>query len=232
MIRCEPALRWASLVAVLVAAAGCASPALVRPSVTVAPEGSAVTTEAPPTTATAIAGLVAGPRALTDPTNDLVDEDGHKANRNPAVDLTRFEANADGTELNVTMTLDGDVPTKVSSTSQELNYIVEVEAAGAQPFDYWLLVTNLESGAWYAALTDWDGNSAEEDNQFPGTFIVAKNHVIISVPLAALGSPTRLTLMAVTQRADHASGKVVAEDQVPTGDQSIASKDWLTLTGR
>jgi hypothetical protein len=232
MIRCEPALRWASLVAVLVAAAGCASPALVRPSVTVAPEASAVTAEAPPTTATAIEGLVAGPRALTDPTNDLVDEDGHKANRNPAVDLTRFEANADGTELNVTMTLDGDVPTKVSSTSQELNYIVEVEAAGAQPFDYWLLVTNLESGAWYAALTDWDGNSAEEDNQFPGTFIVAKNHVIISVPLAALGSPTRLTLMAVTQRADHASGKVVAEDQVPTGDQSIASKDWLTLTGR
>jgi hypothetical protein len=233
--RRDCALRSAGLVAMLVAAAGCGSAPVASPSVTVAPAGSLATSgpataSAPvPATPTAAEGLVAPPAALTDSKNDLADEDGHKAKSNPQIDLVRAEATADGTDLQVTMTMAGNVPAKISSNRQELNYVVEVEAKGAKTLDYWLIVTNLEGGAWYAALTDWGGNSAEEDNEFPGTFAVDKNQVTIRVPLAVLGSPTRLRMMAVTQRADHKSGKVVAEDQVPKGDQSVPTTSWLTL---
>lgn len=232
-IRDDRALRSASLVAAVLAAAACGSAPAASPAVTVVPEASVASAEAPTATAAATAteGLVATPRALTDPKNDLVDEDGHKATRNPHIDLVRVEAEADGTELQVTMTMAGNVPAKISPDRQELDYVVEVEAQGAQTLDYWLLVTNVDGGAWYAALTDWEGNSAEEDNEFPGTLVVDKNSVMVHVPLAVLGSPSRLRMMAVTQRADHKSGRVVAEDQVPRGDQSIASKSWLTLPG-
>jgi hypothetical protein len=224
----QRAFRWPGLVAAIVAAAGCGSGPIASDARTVAPYESAAASGA--ATATLTKGLVARPEAITDPRNDLVDEDGRKAKTNAHIDLTRLEAEADGSDLQVTMTLAGDIPARTSSTRQELNYVVEVEADGAQPFDYWLLVTNLESGAWYAALTDWAGNSAEEDNEFPGTLVVAKNLVIVRVPLSVLGSPTRLRMLAVTQRADHKSGKVVAEDQVPKGDQSVPTKSWLTLT--
>ena len=227
----HPAFRSAGLVAVIVVAAGCGSGPFVSHAGTIAPDETAAATAATAAaTATLTDGLVARPQTITDPKNDLVDEDGRKAKTNPHIDLTRMEAEADGSDLQVTMTMAGDIPAKISSTRQELNYVVEVEAEGSQPFDYWLLVTNLESGAWYAALTDWAGNSAEEDNEFPGTFVVGRNVVTVRVPLTVLGSPSRLRMLAVTQRADHKSGKVVAEDQVPKGDQSVPSKSWLTLT--
>ena len=236
-IRADRALRSAGLVAAVLAAAACGAAPVASPVVTAVPETSVASTEPATATATAsatatvTAGLVAPPRALTDPKNDLVDEDGHKATRNPHIDLVRVEAEADGTDLQVTMTMAGNVPARISPNRQELDYVVEVEAQGAQTLDYWLLVTNVEGGAWYAALTDREGDSAEEDNEFPGTLVVDKNSVIVRVPLAVLGSPSRLRMMAVTQRADHKSGKVVAEDQVPRGDQSVASTRWLTLPG-
>lgn len=104
-----------------------------------------------------------------------------------------------------------------------------VEADDSGEFNYWLSVENRESGAWAASLTDWSTNYTYDQEEFPGSFSVEGAKVAIRIPLDTLGSPSLVRLSAITQRADHTTGAVGAEDQAPEGAQFEPTQAWLTL---
>jgi hypothetical protein len=176
------------------------------------------------------AGVLTGAATvLTDKKNDLVDEDGGEAPRNPHVDITKVEARADGTDLIVSITLAGGLPDTLSSLRQELTYLFVIEADDSGEFDYWMTVENREDGHWSPSLTDWATSQSYFDDEYPGSYSVDANAVMMRIPLWALGSPSRVRLQAISQRADHESGEVVAEDQAPEGEQYRPSADWLAI---
>jgi hypothetical protein len=212
--------------ALLVAACGGGGPAPQRPA------EDSTATRAPAIAAPEPAedGLVADAVGIKDPKSDLRNADGKKIKKRvPHIDITRLSASADGTDLRITLRLAGDVPREMASFQQELNYLVVLEADKSGENDYWLMLTNLEAGSWSPALSDWATNYTKDEDEFPGTFVVADNEVSFIVSLSALGSPTSLRLSAITQKADHETGDVEAEDQVPKGEQYVPAKSWLTL---
>jgi hypothetical protein len=174
-------------------------------------------------------GLVADAVSIKDPKNDLVNEDGKKVKRVPHVDITRLYAWANGAELRVTLRMAGDVPDEMSSVRQELNYLVMVEADESGSEDYWLMLTNQEDGSWAPELTDLATGQGRHGDDFPGYHVIADNELSFSVSLTALGSPSSLRLSAITQKADHETGRVEAEDQAPKGEQYIPADAWLKL---
>lgn len=182
----------------------------------------------PSSTSTSDPQLVATARSIADPPGDLADEAGKKVVGNTPVDLTQVEASADGTDLRVTLTMAGDVPPKIASTSQKLNYIVVIEADRSGDFDYSLIVTNLETGVWSVGYTEWPTGVAHTDANFPGTFQVLKNQVTFTISLSAIGSPASLRMSAITKLADK-DGNIVAQDQAPTGDPYKPAEGWLSL---
>ena len=127
-------------------------------------------------------GLVADAVTIKDPKNDLVNEDGRKVKRVPQIDITRLYAWANGTDLRITLRLAGNVPKDMSSVSQELNYLVVIEADESGEYDYWVMLTNLEDGSWSVALSDWATGLSQSDEKFPGYHVIAKNEVSFPYP--------------------------------------------------
>jgi hypothetical protein len=166
---------------------------------------------------------------LTNGKNDLVDANGKKANPQPIIDITELNAMSDGTgSLQLGLTVAGDIPATLSSTAREVTYAIVIEADGSGDEDYALLVTNGEQGRWSVALTDYSaGKTLAGDREFSG---VSGHHIALDVALTDLGSPSSLRISAIAQVADHKTGKVIAEDQVPEGEQHRPDASWLTLT--
>ena len=75
----------------------------------------------------------------------------------------------------------------MSSFEQELNYLVVIEADASGGNDYWLMLTNLEDGSWSPVLSDYTTNYTKDDDEFPGSHVIADNEVSFTVPLTALG---------------------------------------------
>jgi hypothetical protein len=93
-----------------------------------------------------------------------------------------------------------------------------------------ILVANRENGTWYASLTDFSSGHADTGDAFPGSLFIADKLVTITVPLTSLRMPTQLRLGVVSQRADHAHGAVLAEDEAPKGASTDKpGETWLTL---
>ena len=213
------------LIVVLVAACAGATPAPTEILTTVVPPASAGDDGTPEP-----AGLVAAETSITDKKGDLHDENGKKVSKNPHVDVVKVTGSADGQDLVLDMTLAGKVPAQVSTIDQELNYLFSVETDHAGEFQYWILLTNVESGSWSPSLNDYtSGAMSYADERFPGSMAATGNHVMARVRLDALGNPRTVRVSVTTQRARNSDGKVLAQDEVPAGAQGSPSHDWLTL---
>jgi hypothetical protein len=165
---------------------------------------------------------------LTDAKNDLVDASGKKAKPQPLIDITELNATSDGSgQMQLVLTVAGDIPATLPSTTREVTYALIIEADRSGDQNYALLVTNGEQGRWSVALTDYSaGKTHPGDPEFAG---VSGNHIALEVALSDLGSPSSLRISAIAQVADHKTGKVIAEDQVPKGEQYRPDASWLTL---
>jgi hypothetical protein len=208
----------------IVVGCGPAGPATsARPSA-VATDQAAQESPGPP-------GLVADSKRLKDKKGDLVDEDGDKVKKNGLVDIIGLTASADGSNLRLDLELAGTVPTKVSATEQELIYLFKVEKDRSGSFDYWIVVSNLESGRWSASISDdtaeGHGKTLYGD-RFPGSAVVDGPDVLVTIALSAVGNPTRVRISATSERADHGSGDVLAEDHAPA-NVDAPNKSWLAL---
>jgi hypothetical protein len=160
---------------------------------------------------------------------DLTDADGNKVGRHPDIDIVSLAAQAVGDQLYVDLQVAGDVPKKYSTTKAEVDYLVVVEAEHSGKGDYWLKLTNNKAGTWVPELSDWVTTSSYEGADFPGVGKVAKTHITFRVKLSSLGSPKHLRLSAITQRINHATGEVTAQDQAPAGELYAPTSKWLTM---
>ena len=133
---------------------------------------------------------------LTDGKNDLVDANGKKAKPQPIIDITELNATSDGTgSLQLSLTVAGDIPETLPSTTREVTYAVVIETDRSGDQDYALLVTNGEQGRWSVALTNYlAGKSYPGDPEFSG---VNGNHIALEVALSDLGSPSSLRISAI-----------------------------------
>jgi hypothetical protein len=214
----------ALLLVAMVAACGAGPNALLG-----RPTPSAVDSAAP--TTSIAPGLVAEAKSIKDKKGDLVDEADDPVTKNGQVDIVKLTASADGSSLRLLLDLAGDVPAGVSSTDQQITYLFQVETDRSGTFDYWIVISNLENGAWSASITDYTeaGHGASAYGpRFPGSNVVDGRSVAVTVALQALGHPSRLRIAAAAQRADHVSGVVLAEDHAPK-DTTKPSKAWLAL---
>jgi hypothetical protein len=168
-------------------------------------------------------------KTIKDPKVDLTDADGNKVGRHPDIDIVSLAAQAVGDQLYVDLQVAGDVPKTYSTTKAEVDYLVVVEADGSGKGDYWLKLTNNKAGSWAPELSDWVTTSAYEGADFPGVGKVAKTHITFRVKLSSLGSPKHLRLSAITQRINHATGEVTAQDQAPAGELYAPTNRWLTI---
>jgi len=168
-------------------------------------------------------------KTIKDPKVDLTDADGNKVGRHPDIDIVSLAAQAVGDQLYVDLQVAGDVPKTYSTTKAEVDYLVVMEADGSGKGDYWLKLTNNKPGTWVPELSDWVTTSAYEGADFPGVGKVAKTHVTFRVRLSSLGSPKHLRLSAITQRINHATGEVTAQDQAPAGELYAPTTKWLTM---
>jgi hypothetical protein len=215
------ALRPALRIAITVLAGGlvaCGSTAATAPPVAVSPAAS-------------LPGLTAAESVLSDPKGDVVDAAGNLAPPSPIVDIRSVGASAHGLAFTLRLRLAGKVPANLpSSGMHEITYAVNVEADGSGDYDYTILVGNREDGTWYASLTDLSIGRAGTGDPFPGSLTIAGHVVTITVLQTALGMPTQLRLGVVSQRADHAHGTVLLEDEAPAGASTHKpGETWLTL---
>ena len=193
------------------------------------PTSSAETSAAP--SSSSVPGLVAEAVSIKDKKGDLVDEAGDAVKKNGLVDIVKVTASADGSSLRLMLELAADIPAAPPATDQPLNYLFQVEKDRSGSFDYWIVISNLENGSWSASITDYtkagNGRSAY-GSRFPGSAVVQGNLVVVTVSLEALGDPATLRIAASSERDDHTSGKVLAEDHAPK-DSAKPSKSWLAL---
>ena len=166
---------------------------------------------------------------LKDPKADLRNASGGVVTGHGIVDVVGVSGQIVKGQLVVKIQVVGKIPASYSTTKAEINYIVAVERDESGDSDYWVALTNREDGSWVAELTVWDTSDTLAAEQFPGTGTADNRTVSLRVDLAALGSPHTLRLSVISQVANAESGDVLAEDQVPAGQQYLPSKKWLTL---
>lgn len=208
---------------------GCLLPVMLSALVVGACYGSPQTTTIISTIGEQQTARLPASATLADPKNDLVDGNGKKAKRQPMIDITALDATSDGSKLHAVLTVAGDVPAKLPATLQEVSYLIVIEADQSGDEDYNVLIGNTEKGGWSASLVDQGVGESYAGELFPGAFSITGNRITVSVPLTSLGSPTQLRISAITQVADHESGDVTAEDQVPMGEQYRPDSSWLML---
>lgn len=174
------------------------------------------------------AGLVAE-GSLSDKRGDLDNGDRGVAPPNPQIDLVEVTARADGKVLRLLLVFAGWVPEKMSSLEHQIAYAIDIEADRSRNVDYSVLVGNVESGEWFASLSDMATEGP--GNDFPGVLVVSGDEVVaLTIPLEALGNPRTLRLSVVAQRVDHADATVLAEDRAPNNAGSMRpTSKWLTL---
>lgn len=154
----------------------------------------------------------------------------------PFIDITRFEAVADGTDVHLTMTLAGNVPDPTTLGEQELGYAFFFSTGNADDGHSGQLLIASFKGRWMAHYLPGTGPSAQGDD-YPWPFDVAGDMVTIAVPLAAIGSPSATRILAHAYLDDQAAidptyggpGFVGASDAAPDGDIFVPSDLWLVL---
>jgi hypothetical protein len=67
------------------------------------------------------------------------------------------------------------------------------------------------------------------NDKYRGSYALTDNVMVLTIPLTALGSPSRMRLHAVTQLADLESGDVLASDAAPKGVMGGSPEGWMTL---
>jgi hypothetical protein len=198
----------AAAIVLVGAVVACGGPAVIDPTTAVSPSQPAGTIEANP-------GLVATAE-LKDKTGDVHDLEWRAVSRAPHVDIVKVTAAADGHNLRVVVYFAGDVPAKLSSFKEEINYSIDMTVNDSGDIDYSVQFGNHEGGNWDASLIPWFDVAAEE---YPAPIV--DGSVGFVVPLSSLGNATAIRLSVTAQRVDHADGSVVAEDDAR----------WLRLGG-
>ena len=173
-------------------------------------------------------GLVAKVKAATDKKGDVVNAAGKAVTKVAAADATAIDAQADGHDLLVTMTLAAAVPASLKTAVNGASYTIAIEVNGSGKADYWLSVENREDGRWVGVVSNWVDESSFSDEEATGGISFTRTRVHVRILLDLIGNPNRLRLQGGTQWTSP-DLTVIAQDVIPNGTLFVPDPGWLAL---